>query len=60
MENSGSIHRDGEQVTLNRQLPLALFAPGHYTLEIKVEDNFSHQIITRSADFEISAAPAAK
>jgi hypothetical protein len=58
-ESSGSIRRDGEQVTLNRRLPLAAFAPGHYTLEIKVADRISHQTVTRSADFEISAQPPA-
>lgn len=58
-ENSASIRRDGEQITLNRRLPLAAFAPGHYTLEIKVHDNFSHQIVTRTADFEITPANAA-
>ena len=56
-ESSGSIRRDGEQVTLNRRLPLAAFAPGHYTLEIKVTDQISHQNVTRSADFEISSPP---
>src|SRR5215813_11915519 len=54
VESSGSIRRDGEQITLNRRLPLAAFAPGHYRLEIKVQDNFSHQIVTRTADFEIA------
>jgi GWxTD domain-containing protein len=60
VENSGSIRRDGEQVTLNRRLPLAAFAPGHYTLEIRVTDQISHQAVTRSADFEISASAPAK
>ena len=55
-ETSGSIRRDGEQVSLNRRLPLAAFALGHYTLEIKVTDQISHQTVIRSADFEISAA----
>jgi GWxTD domain-containing protein len=55
-ENSASIRRDGEQITLNRWLPLAAFPPGHYTFEIKVQDNFSHQIVARSADFEITSA----
>lgn len=53
-EGSSSIRRDGEQITLNRRLPLAAFAPGHYTLEIKVQDDFSHQIVTRTAEFEIT------
>jgi hypothetical protein len=59
-ESSGSIRRDGEQVTLNRRLPLAAFAPGHYTLEIKVTDQISHQSVTRSADFEIAAPPSVR
>src|SRR6266403_82776 len=54
-ETSGSIRRDGEQVSLNRRLPLAAFALGHYTLEIKVTDQISHQTVTRTADFEILA-----
>ncbi|GAC1631676.1 MAG: hypothetical protein NVS9B14_03870 [Candidatus Acidiferrum sp.] len=53
-ENSGSIRRDGEQLTLNRGLPLAAFAPGKYTLEIKIQDNVSRQTVTRTAGFEIS------
>ena len=57
IESSGSIRRDGEQVTLNRRLPLAAFAPGHYALDIKVTDQISHQTVTRTADFEISAPP---
>jgi len=54
-EGSVSIRSNGEQITLNRRLPLAAFAPGHYALEIKVQDNFSHQLVTRTADFEIAA-----
>jgi GWxTD domain-containing protein len=54
VERSGSIPREGEQVTLNRRLPLATFAPGKYTLEIKVLDNISHQTVARTADFEIT------
>ncbi|MBS1842098.1 MAG: GWxTD domain-containing protein [Acidobacteria bacterium] len=54
VERSGSIPREGEQVTLNRRLPLAAFAPGKYTLEIKVTDQISKQTVTRTADFEIA------
>jgi len=54
-ETSGSIRRDGEQVTLNRRLPLAAFAPGKYTLEIEVTDQISRQTVIRTADFEIAS-----
>jgi len=59
-ESSGSIRRDGEQVTLNHRLPLAAFAPGKYTLEIKVTDQISHQMVTRSENFEIASPPASR
>jgi len=36
--------------------PLSVFAPGHYTLEIKVTDQISHHTVARSAGFEISTA----
>jgi len=58
-ENSNSIRQNGEQITLNRRLPLAAFAPGKYTLEITVKDNVSKQIVTRAADFEISLSDVA-
>jgi GWxTD domain-containing protein len=52
-EGSDSIRQSGEQITLNRLLPLAAFAPGAYTLEIRVEDRVSGQSLTKSADFQI-------
>jgi hypothetical protein len=50
-ENSDSIHQTGEQITLNRIVPLSPFAPGHYTLEVTVRDRVSTQTVTRSAEF---------
>jgi GWxTD domain-containing protein len=50
-ENSDSIHQSGEQVTVNRVIPLSAFAPGRYNLEVVVRDRVSGQSITRSAEF---------
>jgi GWxTD domain-containing protein len=50
-ENSDSIHQSGEQVTVNRVIPLSAFAPGGYNLEVVVRDRVSGQSITRSAEF---------
>jgi len=50
-ENSDSIHQSGEQVTVNRVIPLSAFAPGRYTLEVVVRDRVSGQAITRNAEF---------
>ncbi|HMH80040.1 MAG TPA: GWxTD domain-containing protein [Candidatus Acidoferrum sp.] len=50
-ENSDSIRQSGEQVTVNRVIPLSAFAPGRYNLEVVVRDRVSGQSITRSAEF---------
>jgi len=52
-ESSDSIHQAGEQITLNRLIPLSAFAPGRYTLGVSVRDRVSGQSITRNAEFTI-------
>jgi hypothetical protein len=54
-EGTDSIRQTGEQVTLNRRIPLSAFAPGHYTLEVAVCDRVSGQSIARIAEFNIRA-----
>ncbi len=53
IESSDSIHQTGEQITVNRLIPLSAFAPGHYTLEVVVRDRVSGQSITRNAEFTL-------
>jgi len=50
-ETADSIHQTGEQITINRIVPLSSLAPGHYTLEVTVRDRVSTQTVTRSAEF---------
>ncbi len=50
-ETSDSIRQTGEQVTLNRLVPLSSFAPGRYWLEVTVRDRVSGQSISRDAEF---------
>ena len=52
-ENADSMHRTGEQVTVNRVVPLSAFAPGRYNLEVVVRDRVSGQWITRNAEFAV-------
>jgi GWxTD domain-containing protein len=52
-ETSDSIRQTGEQITLNRQIPLSAFAPGPYSLEVEVRDLVSGQTLSRSAGFRI-------
>ena len=56
-ETSDSIRQTGEQVTLNRLIPLAAFAPGSYTLLVAIQDQVSSQSISREAGFQIKPQP---
>src|SRR6266403_226732 len=50
----------GDQVTIERFLPLATLAPGKYTIEISATDKLSNQTISRTAEFTVKAAPETK
>jgi predicted phage tail protein len=50
----------GDQITIERLLPLATLAPGKYTLEVNATDALSHQTISRTAEFTVKAAPETK
>src|SRR6266700_2216529 len=59
-ETSEDLKQTGEQVTIERFLPLATLTPGKYTLEVNATDVHSNQTISRTADFTVKAAPEAK
>jgi len=61
-ETSAEMKQSGDQVTIERLLPLATLAPGKYTLEINATDSLTNQTITRTAEFTVKepAAPALK
>jgi len=52
-ETSEDMKQTGDQVTIERLLPLATLAPGKYTLEVSATDALSQNSISRSADFSI-------
>jgi GWxTD domain-containing protein len=52
-ETSEQMKQTGDQITIERLLPLATLAPGKYTLEINATDTLSKQTISRSADFTV-------
>jgi hypothetical protein len=59
-ETSEEMKQTGEQVTIERLLPLATLAPGKYALEVIATDGHSNQSITRTAEFTVKAAPETK
>jgi len=52
-ETSGDMKQTGDQVTIERLLPLATLEPGKYTLEVSATDTLSQASISRTADFSI-------
>jgi GWxTD domain-containing protein len=52
-ESSADMKQSGDQVTIERLLPLATLAPGKYTLDINATDLLSNAVISRSAEFTV-------
>ena len=54
-ETSAEMKQTGDQVTIERLLPLATLTPGKYTLEVSATDQLAQTTISRSAEFSIKA-----
>jgi len=54
-ETSAEMKQTGDQVTIERLLPLATLAPGKYTLEVSATDKLAQSTISRTAEFSIKA-----
>jgi GWxTD domain-containing protein len=52
-ETGGDMKQTGDQVTIERLLPLATLTPGKYTLEVSATDALTKQTISRSAEFTV-------
>jgi GWxTD domain-containing protein len=52
-ETGESMKQTGEQVTIERLLPLGTLTPGKYSLEVMATDGLSNKTVTKSADFVI-------
>ncbi|HEY2548547.1 MAG TPA: GWxTD domain-containing protein [Candidatus Acidoferrum sp.] len=52
-ETSEEMKQTGDQVTIERWLPLASLAPGKYSIEIHATDGISNQSISKTADFTV-------
>ena len=59
-ETSDEMKQTGDQMTIERLLPLATLVPGKYTLHINATDQVANQTISRTADFTVKAAPEAR
>jgi len=59
-ETSDDMKQTGDQVTIERLLPLATLAPGKYVLEVVATDALAKQTISKTADFTVRAAAETK
>jgi GWxTD domain-containing protein len=66
-ETSEEMKQTGDQITIERLLPLTTLAPGKYSLEVVATDTLSNKTISKTADFTVkipgetkTAANAAK
>jgi GWxTD domain-containing protein len=59
-ESSEQLNQAREQITIERNLPLASLAPGRYTLEVYVLDLLTNQTISRTADFVVKPPSSVK
>lgn len=59
-ETSEQMKQNGEQITIERLLPLATLAPGRYTLRINATDQLTRETISRNAEFTVKPAAEVK
>jgi GWxTD domain-containing protein len=52
-ETSADMKQTGDQVTIERLLPLATLPPGKYTLDVNATDLLANVSVSRSADFTV-------
>ncbi len=58
VETADHLHQGGEQLTIERLIPVASLVPGRYTIEVTAIDLLTNDTIVRTADFTVKAAPA--
>lgn len=52
-ETSADMKQTGDQVTIERLLPLATLAPGKYTLDVTATDKLAQTSVSKTADFSV-------
>jgi GWxTD domain-containing protein len=60
VETPEHLHQNGEQLTIERFVPIAGLAAGKYTMEVSAIDLLSNETIIRSTEFTVKAAAEKK
>jgi GWxTD domain-containing protein len=57
METEDHLHQGGEQLTIERFIPVSSLGPGRYTIEVTAIDLLTNETVIRSSDFTVKRAP---
>jgi GWxTD domain-containing protein len=60
VETPDHLHQGGEQLTIERLIPVASLAPGRYSIEVTAIDLLTNDTVIRTADFTVKTAPPLK
>ncbi len=60
VENPDHLHQGGEQLTVERLIPVASLLPGRYSIEVTAIDLLTNETVIRTVDFMVKPAPAPK
>lgn len=58
VENADHLHQGGEQLTIERLIPVSTLAPGRYTMEVTAIELLTDETVIRSTEFTVKPAPA--
>jgi GWxTD domain-containing protein len=57
VESPDQLHQGGEQLTIQRYLPVVSLQPGRYTIEVTAIDLLTNETVIRTAEFTVKAVP---
>jgi len=60
VETPDHLHQGGEQLTIERLIPVASLAPGRYTIDVTAIDLLTNDTVIRAAQFTVKAVPTSK
>jgi hypothetical protein len=60
VETADRLHQGGEQLTIERLIPVAPLLPGRYTIEVTAIDLLTNDTVIRTADFTVKPASPPK
>lgn len=57
VETPDHLHQGGEQLTIERLIPVASLIPGRYSIEVTAIDLLTNETVIRAAEFTVKSSP---